>query len=90
MTEAEIKEALREADRQAYEAKKAEEKRKKSIHEEDRAMSEMNRATGGIPEGWVEPMGPSSAPKTDNNGKAKGKKNKGIDRAEIKNDKKED
>lgn len=91
MTEAEIKEALREADRQAYEAKKAEEKRKKSIHEEDRAMSEMNRTTGGIPEGWVEPMGPSSA-KTENTvtGKAKGKKSKGIDRAEMKNDKKED
>lgn len=88
MTDAEIKEALREADRQAYEAKKAEEKRKKSIHDEDRAMSEMNRGTG-IPEGWVEPMGPSSV-KPENTGKAKNKKNKAIDRAEMKNDKKED
>ena len=89
MSEAEIREALREADRQAYEQKKAEEKRKKSIHEEDRAMAEMNRSTGGIPEGWVEPMGPSSA-KTEQTGKAKGKKNSAIDRAEMKNDKKED
>ena len=87
MSEAEIKEALREAERQEYEAKKAEEKRKKSIHDEDRAMSEMNRGTG-IPEGWVEPMGPSSA-KTESTGKSGNKKSKSIDRAEMKNDKKE-
>lgn len=87
MSEAEIKEALREADRQAYEAKKAEEKRKKSIHEEDRAMSEMTR-THGVPEGWVEPMGPSSVKKPDAE-VPKGKKNKNIDRAEMKNDKKD-
>ena len=80
---------MSEADRQAYEAKKAEEKRKKSIHEEDRAMSEMSRTTGGIPEGWVEPMGPSSA-NSGQTGKTKGKKSKAIDRAEMKNDKKED
>ena len=87
MTDAELKEALREADRQAYEAKKAEEKRKKSIHDEDRMMSEMNR-TSGAPEGWVEPMGPSSVRKDVD--LPKGKKNKAIDRAEMKNDKKED
>ena len=88
MSEAEIKEALKEADRQAYEAKKAEEKRKKSIHEEDRAMSEMNRGTG-VPEGWVEPMGPSSV-KPESTDSKKGKKSKVLDRAEMKNDKKED
>ena len=88
MTDAEIREALREADRQAYEVKKAEEKRKKSIHDEDRAMSEMNRGTG-IPEGWVEPMGPSSV-KTENGAGPKGKKNRSIDRAEMKNEKKGD
>ncbi len=88
MTDAEIKEALREADRQEYERKKAEEKRKKSIHEEDVAMSEANHGTG-IPEGWVEPMGPSSANK-DNPSAQSGKKHKSIQRAEMKKDKKED
>ena len=87
MTDAELKEALREADRQAYEAKKAEEKKKKSIHEEDRMMSEMNRGTG-VPEGWVEPMGPSSSKPADNT--PKGKKSKAIGRADMKNDKKGD
>ncbi|MBO4421981.1 MAG: YidC/Oxa1 family membrane protein insertase [Clostridia bacterium] len=88
MTDAELKEALREADRQAYEVKKAEEKRKKSIHDEDVAMSSMNRGTG-IPEGWVEPMGPSSV-RSDEPAKPKGKKNRAIDKAEMKNDKKGD
>ena len=88
MTDAEIKEALREADRQEYERKKAEEKRKKEILEEERALSETSRATG-VPEGWVEPMGPSSVNK-DTAPKTKGKKSKGIDRAEMKNDKKGD
>ena len=50
-------------------------------------MSEMNR-TSGAPEGWVEPMGPSSVRKDVD--LPKGKKNKAIDRAEMKNDKKED
>ena len=87
MTDAEIKEALKEADRQAYEAKKAEEKRKKTIQEEDMALYEIKRTTG-VPEGWVEPMGPSSV-KKDDSGKPKGKKNKNIDKAEMKNDKKD-
>ena len=87
MTDAEIKEALREADRQEYERKKAEEKRKKEILEEERALAETSRATG-VPEGWVEPMGPSSVKK--DAPEPKGKKNKGIDRAEMKNDKKDD
>ncbi|MBQ3870134.1 MAG: YidC/Oxa1 family membrane protein insertase, partial [Clostridia bacterium] len=87
MTDAEIREALREADRQAYEVKKAEEKKKKSIHEEDRMMSEMTRKNI-VPEGWVEPMGPSSGKSTD--GEPKGKKSKAIGRADIKNDKEED
>ena len=87
MTEEEVKEALREADRQAYEARKAEEKRKKSIHEEDRMMSAASRGTG-IPEGWVEPMGPSSH-KSESEGQ-KGKKSKAIGRADMKNDKKGD
>ena len=88
MSEAEIKEALREAERQEYEAKKAEEKRKRALYEEDRAMSEMSRGKGA-PEGWVEPMGPSSA-KSETSGKSNNKKNSSIDRAEMKNDKKED
>lgn len=87
MTDAEIKEALREADRQAYEARKAEEKKKKSIHEEDRMMSEMNRKNI-VPEGWVEPMGPSSH--KNEGGEPKGKKSKAIGRADMKNDKEED
>ena len=87
MTDAEIKEALREADRQEYERKKAEEKRKKEILEEERALSETSRATG-VPEGWVEPMGPSSVKKDAPD--PKNKKSRGLDRAEMKNDKKDD
>jgi YidC/Oxa1 family membrane protein insertase len=88
MTDAEIKEALREADRLEYERKKAEEKRKKEILEEERALAETSRATG-VPEGWVEPLGRSSV-KKEESADPKKKKNKGIDRAEMKNDKKDD
>ena len=42
----------------------------------------------GTPEGWVEPMGPTSSGSGDAK-EPKGKKNKFIGKAEIKNDKKD-
>lgn len=88
MTDEEVREAMREADRQAYEAKKAEEKKKKQAEEEERVITTQSK--GGAPEGWVEPMGPSSSG-TESSGsdKPKGKKNKFIGKAEIKDDKKD-
>lgn len=77
MTDSEIKDAIREADRQAYEQKKAEEKRKKAVEEEERAIYSATKE--GTPEGWVEPMGPVSQPGSS----GKGKKNKRIDKVDM-------
>ncbi len=87
MTDEEVREAMREADRQAYEQKKAEEKKKKQVEEEERVISVKSKT--GTPEGWVEPMGPSSETSAASK-EPKGKKNKFIGKAEIKNDKKDD
>ena len=88
MTDEEVREAMREADRQAYEQRKAEEKKKKQVQEEERIISSQTKT--GAPTGWVEPMGPSSSDKGTSAKEPKGKKNKLIGTAEIKDDKKDD
>ena len=90
MTDAEVREAMREADRQIYEQKKAEEKRKKIMQEEEAAVYASAGGAKGAPEGWVEPMGPSSHSTSSQTDTGKGKKNKFIGSAEIKDDKKDD
>ena len=65
----------------------AEEKKKKQVEEEERVISVKSKT--GTPEGWVEPMGPSSETSAASK-EPKGKKNKFIGKAEIKNDKKDD
>ncbi len=88
MTDEEVREAMREADRQAYEQRKAEEKKKKQAAEEERIISSQSKS--GAPAGWVEPMGPSSSNSDNTSKDTKGKKNKFIGTAEIKDNKKDD
>ena len=90
MTDAEVREAMREADRLVYEQKKAEEKRKKIMQEEEAAVYANAGGAKGAPEGWVEPMGPSSHSSSSASNTGKGKKNSLIGSAEIKDDKKDD